>query len=324
MKKNSPSKKPRTDAAAAAGEGTTVEALTSIVDRGAAENLDLRDSDAEAPEASAAKPLDLLSSAPDAVGAHAKDHEQVAVPPPPGGNRARFLAGIQPTKVSCDLTNVAATPGLRFSFEAIVTVVYPASASPPERRYIELADAQGFTGITVWNSYAHAITAECVGRVIKFTRLSIAVHNGKKSLTMSKESTMHVENATYENLLSNWWRGLLTQPILNALQFHDSTEGIVNVSGVLGLIQVEEKMVKGVPKLLLVLHLTDASGRLEIRSWNHSDTEFLQFREQPVLLKRVRVVTYAGQKVGELLGGDTGTTVTSEFDSKDLRTYWQQ
>jgi len=322
--KKSPSKKPRTDATAAAAAGAAVAVLTSNVERGDAENLDRRDSDAEAPEVSAAQPIDLLSAVPVAAGAHAMEHVQVAVPPTPGGNRARFLAGIQPTKVSCDLTNVAATPGLRFSFEAIVTVVYPASASPPERRYIELADAQGFTGITVWNSYAHAITAECVGRVVKFTRLSIAVHNGKKSLTMSKESTMHVENATYENLLSNWWRGLLTQPILNALQFHDSTDGIVNVSGVLGLIQVEEKMVKGVPKNLLVLHLTDASGRLEIRSWNHSDTEFLQFREQPVLLKRVRVVTYAGQKVGELLGGDTGTTVTTEFDSKALRAYWQQ
>ena len=322
--KNSPPKKPRTDATTAAGGGIAVAANASTVERRAAEDLHRSDSDAEAPDATAAKPLDLLTAAPHAAGAHAIEHVQVAVPPPPGGNRARFLAGVQPTKVSCDLTNVAAAPGLRFSFEAIVTVVYPASASPPERRYIELADAQGFTGITVWNSYAHAITAECVGRVVKFTRLSIAVHNGKKSLTMSKESTMHVENSTYESLLSNWWRGLLAQPIMNALQFHDSTEGIVNVSGVLGLIQVEEKMVKGVPKNLLVLHLTDASGRLEVRSWNHSDTEFLQYREQPVLLKRVRVVTYAGQKVGELLGGDTGTTVTTDFDSKDLRAYWQQ
>lgn len=322
--KNSPPKKPRTDATAAAGGGIAVAANASTVERRAAEDLHRSDSDAEAPDATAAKPLDLLTAAPHAAGAHPIDHVQVAVLPPPGGNRARFLAGVQPTKVSCDLSNVAATPGLRFSFEAIVTVVYPASASPPERRYIELADSQGFTGITVWNSYAHAITAECVGRVVKFTRLSIAVHNGKKSLTMSKESTMHVENSTYESLLSNWWRGLLAQPIMNALQFQDSTEGIVNVSGVLGLIQVEEKMVKGVPKNLLVLHLTDASGRLEVRSWNHSDTEFLQYREQPVLLKRVRVVTYAGQKVGELLGGDTGTTVTTDFDSKDLRAYWQQ
>ena len=126
---------------------------------------------------------------------------------------------------------------------------------------------------------------------------------------------MHVELSSHVSLLADWWHGLLAQPTLNALQFHDACAGIVNVSGILGLIQVEEKIVKGQPKNLLILHLTDASGRIEVRSWNHEDADFKRFQEQPVLLKRVRVVLFAGQKVGEMLGGTNGTTATSEFDS---------
>ncbi len=251
--------------------------------------------------------------------------DSTAVTPPlsPAGNRARFMAGVQPSKVTCDLSNVAITPGLRFSFEAIITVVYPASPNL-DRRYVELGDAQGSTGITVWNSYVNAITPDCVGRVVKFSRLAITVHNGKKSLSMSKESTMHVEHKDYVSSQSIWWNNLLSAPVCNALQFHDTTASIVNVSGILGLIQVEEKMVKGVPKNLLVLHLTDSSGRLEIRSWNHSDTEFLHYLEKPVQFQRVRVVLYAGQKTGELLGGDNGSVLTTDFDNLSLIHYWAE
>jgi hypothetical protein len=255
--------------------------------------------------------------------ASARCDSTAVTPPLSPANRARFMAGVQPSKVTCDLSNVAITPGLRFSFEAVITVVYPASPNL-DRRYVELSDAQGSTGITVWNSYVNAITPDRVGRVVKFSRLAITVHNGKKSLSMSKESTMHVEHKDYVSSLSIWWNSLLSAPVCNALQFHDATAPIVNVSGILGLIQVEEKMVKGVPKNLLVLHLTDASGRLEIRSWNHSDTEFLQYLETPVLLQRVRVVLYAGQKTGELLGGDNGSVLTTDFDNLSLKQYWAE
>ncbi len=231
------------------------------------------------------------------------------------------MAGLQPSKVTCDLDNVSANPGMRFSFEAVITVVYPPSPGQ-DRRYLELTDAHGSTGITVWNSHVKTVTPDCVGRVLKLTRLALTVHNGKKSLTMSKESTMHLADQEHDGFLSLWWKSLLTAPVLNALQFHDSAELIVNVSGVLGLIQVEEKMVKGIPKNLLILHLTDPSGRMEIRSWNHSDTEFIQYREQPVQLLRVRVVSYAGHKSGELLFGKQGTVVNTQFDNKILKRYW--
>jgi len=241
------------------------------------------------------------------------------------GNRARFMAGLQPSKVSCDLTTTPVAPGLRFSFEAIIVVVYPASTSPPERRYIEVMDQHGSTGITVWNQNAHVVNQNSVGCVVKFTRLALTMHNGKKNLTMSKDSTMHIEMPTADCMLMKWWRNMLIDPPLTCIQFHDTPALlIVNVSGVLGCIHTEEKMVKGETKILLVLILTDRTGKIEIRSWNHSDTEFKRFLERPVLLKRVRVCLYAGTRTGELLTGSNGTTITSDFDHADLDKYWAE
>ena len=241
----------------------------------------------------------------------------------PGGNRARFMAGLQPSKVSCDLTSAPTNPGMRFSFEAILLVVYPARLTPPERRYVELMDEYGTTGITVWNSYVHALKPTSVGCVVKFTRLSLTMHNGKKSLTMSKDSTMHLESPDHESQLTKWWSRLLMEPAITCAKFHDMSAGsVVNVSGILGFISQEEKMVNGETKMLLILYITDKTGKLEIRSWNHADVEFMAFRERPVLFNRVRVCMYAGNRTAELLTGNNGTKITTNFDSRELETYW--
>jgi hypothetical protein len=260
-----------------------------------------------------------------AAPASPESHGLIVPHASPAGNRARFLSGMQPTKVTCDLTTTPMAPGLRFSFEAIVIVVYPASTSSPSRRYIELMDPHGTTGITVWNQYVQALGPSAVGCLVKFTRLALTMHNGKKILTMAKDSTMHVETSTHDGMLMQWWRGLLTESHINCLQFHDIPSlSVVNISGILGFIQVEEKMVKGEPKQLLVLYLTDRFGKVEVRSWNHSDTEFKRFQEKPILLRRVRVCMYAGTRTGELLTGPNGTMITSEFDHDDLDKYWAE
>jgi hypothetical protein len=255
----------------------------------------------------------------------AEDDASAISPPSPAGNRARFMSGLQPNKVSCDLSTAPLSPGLRFSFEAVIVVVYPATTAAPERRYIEMMDQFGTTGITLWNTYVHAVSPLTVGCVAKFTRLALTMHNGKKNLTMAKDSTFHVELPTYQGMMPTWWNSLLNQPNINCLQFHDTPAlDIVNISGILGHIQMEEKMVKGVPKNLLVLFLTDRTGKIEIRSWNHSDTEFLPLKERPVLFKRVRVCLYAGTRTGELLTGTNGTTMTTKFDNDDLKKYWSE
>jgi hypothetical protein len=76
--------------------------------------------------------------------------------------------------------------------------------------------------------------------------------------------------------------------------------------------------------MLLILYITDKTGKIEIRSWNHSDTEFVQYRERPLLFNRVRVCQYAGTKTGELLTGPNGTKYTDQFDRAELEAYWQE
>jgi hypothetical protein len=273
----------------------------------------------------------ISSNIPVAVDLAFVKAEETAAPSLPlalqvaGGNRARFMAGVQPAKVTCDVSSLPLTPGIRWSFKAVCIVVYPASSSPPERRYVLLADAHGTTGITVWNANVKALGSHAVGLCVSFTRLAITVHNGKKSLTMTKESSVHVESSSYDGSEATWWRGLLTQRPLTALQFQEATEDtIVNVAGILGLITVEEKIVRNDSKTLLVMRLTDRSGQFEVRSWVHSDAEFLQFREKPIMLQRVRVTMYAGQRVGELLDGPLGTIITQQFDQSDLIKYWNE
>ncbi len=253
---------------------------------------------------------------------HLKEETELAVT---GGNRSRFMAGVQPAKVTCNISTLPLTPGIRWSFKAICIVVYPASTSPPERRYVLLADAHGTTGITVWNANVKALGPHAVGSCVSFTRLALAVHNGKKSLTMSKESSVHVDSVSQDGPEANWWRGLLSHRPLTALQFQDAMEDtIVNVAGILGLITVEEKTVRHDSKNLLVLRFTDRTGQFEVRSWNHSDAEFLKYKERPLMLQRVRVTMYAGQRVGELLDGDNGTIISTDFDRTDLEKYWSE
>jgi len=142
---------------------------------------------------------------------------------------------------------------------------------------------------------------------------------------MSKESSVHVESHCHDGPEVAWWQGLLAKRPLTALEFQEAEEdSIVNVTGILGLITVEEKTVRNDCKSLLVMRMTDRTGQFEIRSWNHSDAEFLQFREKPLMIQRVRVTIYAGQRVGELLDGINGSIVTTDFNKTELIKYWSE
>ena len=77
----------------------------------------------------------------------------VLASPSPNKNRERFLANCQPLRVCCNLSTVGLTAaGVRFSFQAIVFVVYPASFNP-DRRHVLLIDEFGCTGMTVWGAH---------------------------------------------------------------------------------------------------------------------------------------------------------------------------
>ena len=247
-------------------------------------------------------------------------------PASPGSNRERFMANFQPMKVCCDLSVAGLhNSSTRFSFQAVVLIVYPATMKP-ERRHLLLIDSRGCAGITVWNENVSLFSASSVGQVVKFTKLSLTSQNGQKSLSMSRDSTVNfVSTAVAACEESKWWSSLLDKRPLRIIDVHDQDENsMISVSGIVGTLSSEIKRVKNEDKVLMCMRITDRTGFVDVRSWNHSEAEFDSFREKPILLKRVRVTAYAGTKMIELLDA-SGTHVLSDFDgAPDLVSYWSE
>jgi hypothetical protein len=264
---------------------------------------------------------------PDTIMTDAKNVDVVRVvhaPASPGSNRDRFMANCQPLQVCCDLKTVGMhNASVRFSFQAIVLIVYP-STTGPDRRHIQLIDRRGSTGITVWNDNVRLFSPDSVGQVVKFTKLSIICHNGKKSLSLGRDSTVTFLNGVSCEE-SKWWSALLLQPHLRIIDVHDAEDdAVINVAGIVGMLSTERKRVRDQDRDLLCIRLTDRTGFVDIRSWSHCESEFASFVEKPLLLRRVRVTSYAGTKVLELLAGP-GTVLLDEFDGKDdLAKYWSE
>ena len=252
------------------------------------------------------------------------DSAVAAVPSFPGSNRARFMANCQPLKVCCDLSAVGMhNTGSRFSFQAVVLIVYPASVKP-ERRHIQLIDSHGSTGLTVWNDHVSLFSQSSVGQVVRFTKLAVVHQNGQKSLTMGRDSTICIMPDTVSPTdESKWWKSLLEKPPIRIIDAHDCEDNtIINISGIVGSLYSETKRVRSEDRELLCMRITDRSGFIDVRSWNHSEVEFAQFKERPIQFKRVRVTSFAGTKILELLDA-SGTEVHSVFDGKtDLESYW--
>lgn len=249
----------------------------------------------------------------------------VLASPSPNKNRERFLANCQPLRVCCNLSTVGLTAaGVRFSFQAIVFVVYPASFNP-DRRHVLLIDEFGCTGMTVWGAHVPLFNFTSVGSVVKFTKLSMVSHNGKKQLSMGKDTTVVFLPAAVVTEESKWWNSLASKAPLRIIDVHDRDDDtIVNVAGIVGMLQTETKKVRSDSKDLLNIRLTDRTGFLDVRSWNHSEGEFSNFLEKPLMLQRVRVTSFGGVKICELLDGP-GTIVVPEFPGKpDLESYWAE
>jgi hypothetical protein len=247
-----------------------------------------------------------------------------ALPSSPGSNRDRFMANCQPLQVSCDLATVGMhNSSVRFSFQAVVLVVYPATKGP-ERRHVQLIDSRGSTGITIWNENVRLFDVDRVGEVVKFSKLCIVCNNGKKSLSMGRDSTVTFVNsiaAPCEE--SKWWQSLLMMQPLRIIDVHDCTDDVlINVAGIVGMMVTERKRVRDQDRDLLCIRLTDRTGYIDVRSWTHCELEFSRFLEKPLLMQRVRVTSFAGTKILELLAGP-GTVLQDEFPGQtELQQYW--
>jgi len=243
----------------------------------------------------------------------------------PGKNRERFMDNCQPLRVCCNLNSVGlSASGVRFSFQAVVFVVYPAS-DKPERRHVILIDSTGCTGLTVWGAHVPLFNNASVGSVVKFTKLGMVHHNGKKALSMGRDTTAVFVASTIPTEEIKWWNSLLSARVKRIIDIHDcEDDSVVNVAGIVGMLSCETKRVKSETKDLMTMRLTDRTGWVDVRSWNHSESEFSAFLEKPLLLQRVRVTSFAGLKICELIDGN-GTVVSSSFEGQnDLEDYWQE
>jgi hypothetical protein len=247
----------------------------------------------------------------------------VVVPPSPVSNRERFMKGFLPARTCCNLDLIRASAGTKFNLAAICIAVFPKSSNP-ERRYIQLADVTGSVGVTLWNENVNSFSSDSVGRLVMLAKIVITNHNGKKALTMARDSSVQLVNDE-THTVSMWWNSLMIIPPLSCGSVHDvSDNSMVSVCGVLGYVSAETKMVQGVPKTLLTLHLVDSSGKLDVRSWNHTPDMFNHLANCPILIRRVRVTSFASIKLCELLDGSGSVVVKSFPGDAALRKFWSE
>ena len=260
----------------------------------------------------------------------AKFKESIAAPADsqlqlsPAGNRDRFRQSLMPLQVTCDLSSASTDPGMRFSFQGIVLVVYPASNNPL-RRHVLIGDGRGTVGLTVWNSHVQSFSFTSIGHLAMFSKVSLTNNNGVRGLVLSKESTINF-SVTNEHFAQVWWNSIVKQPAVPAIHFHDAKDNaIVNVAGIMGNVVVEQKNVRMDSKELLQLQLVDRTGIIMVRSWNHGSALFGHLVDRPILIQRVRVTSFAGMKIAEMFDG-TGTVIKDgDFDgAQDLTTFWSE
>jgi hypothetical protein len=300
---------------AAAVEGDTSNVEAGAAPAVAAHNFSVILSDVVEPSPPSS-PVQRLSSGVSAL---------VSPPMSPASNRDKYLALTSPVKVTCSLSTVGlSNPTSRFDFQAIVLVVYPMCDKPP-RRHVALVDSSGATGVTVWANHVPLFDESSVGRVVKFTNLSISTHNGRRSLAMARDSAIKFlsETELARSSEHQWWAGLTQQSPLNISNARSLDDDMIaTVSGILFMVQTETKKIRDEMKDLTTVRLADSTGFLDIRSWNHNEEFFRPHMEKPIVLQRVRITSFAGNKLGEMLDGSGTILRTSFAGASDLATFW--
>jgi hypothetical protein len=179
-------------------------------------------------------------------------------------------------------------------------------------------------GLTVWNTNVAKFDAKTIGSIVRAEKVVFSSHNGKKMLTMTRESSINVVPDP-KHALNSWWIESAQLPAVPLAAVQDVSENsIVSVAGILGLITAEVKNVGSEMKTLTSLCLADTSGNLTVRSWNHDPDQFAFSIEKPIMFRRIRITSFAGQKVGELLDG-SGTITCSTFPgAAELLRFWAE
>jgi hypothetical protein len=97
---------------------------------------------------------------------------------------------------------------------------------------------------------------------------------------------------------------------------------MITLSGVVGQVSEETKVVNSVARILTTIHMVDATGKFLIRTWNHVHQQFAALIDKPASFQRVRVVSFAGEKLAEFLDGN-GSLILSDFPGcSELKAWW--
>jgi hypothetical protein len=239
----------------------------------------------------------------------------------PCSNRDRFLQGFTPARTCCNLDLCRAPAGSKFNLSAICIAVFPPSKNP-DRRYVTLADCTGSVGITVWNENVAKFGNSAVGKLVALQKVVIISHHGKKQLSMARDSIVSTECDDNQDVMV-WWQSLLLPAPKTCGQVHDLADGnIISISGVCGSVSHEIKMVNGVERTITCVHVVDFSGKLDVKSWNHPPSLFTSYVDRPILIKRVKVSSFAGTKHCELLDGNASIFETSFDGMRELAKFW--
>jgi hypothetical protein len=269
----------------------------------------------QAPEVSA---NDSFHSPPriNANGGHVASPVRQSLSP---SNREKFLSKMHVQSVGCCLDIVNVSPTVRLTFRGTVVVLYPPAVNP-DRRYVIFMDETGSTGITVWNDNVKLFSSGKVGCMVEISKMALTMHKGQKSLALTKESKIEF----LIDCPNVWWSDLMRAPPLCIVDVHSANENtILSLSGILGFLSSEEKVVRNSVVTLLIMRIVDRTGEIEVRSWNRKLSDYSHLREKPVMISRARVTAYAGTKMIELIDGASGSVVSDSFDQAyELSVFW--
>jgi hypothetical protein len=101
---------------------------------------------------------------------------------------------------------------------------------------------------------------------------------------------------------------------------------IINVFGVVALLSSETKEVNGQVRVVSSVHMASQTVRFQLRGWD-LDTATLQrieaLRDTVVQVRRIRVTSFAENKIGEILDSARGTSFAS-FTDDALARFWSE
>jgi hypothetical protein len=178
----------------------------------------------------------------------------------------------------------------------------------------------------VWNTDVNKISKNDLGSVITITRASVSLYQSKKSLVLSKDSTVSIGSAA-PTPVDKWWALLASQPPLPlpaALVASDNS--IINIFGILAYTVSEEKEMNGELRRVYSIHMVSHTAKFQLRGWDlePSTVDFIEhLKDQVVKVSRIRISSYAEVKVGEILEGPKGT-IFEPYTDTELRTFWSE